>query len=210
MTSFARRERVALCDLMVELGPDHPTLCTGWTTYDLAAHLWVRETDPLAGPGLVISAFEQATEHRMAGAKRKHSYTELVAKVRNGPPTLSVFSLPLLGDRINALEYFVHHEDVRRTEDPTPRELTARDSDELWNRFTLVARGLMRNAPTGVVLRHPDGRTAKVKGGDEVVTVTGEPSELVLFGYGRGQVAEVELTGDETAVGKLRQTSFGI
>jgi hypothetical protein len=68
----------------------------------------------------------------------------------------------------------------------------------------------MRNAPTGVVLRHPDGRTAKVKGGDEVVTVTGEPSELVLFGYGRGQVAEVELTGDETAVGKLRQASFGI
>ena len=37
------RERMGLCDLFVELGPDAPTLCEGWTTADLAAHLVLRE-----------------------------------------------------------------------------------------------------------------------------------------------------------------------
>jgi uncharacterized protein (TIGR03085 family) len=210
VTSFSRRERRALCDLMDEVGPEHPTLCEGWTTYDLAAHLWVREADPLAGPGLVISALSETTERRMADTKNRHPYPELVGMVRDGPPTLSIFSLPVLGDKANAIEYFVHHEDVRRTiAGNGPRELARKDSDELWNRFKLVARGLMRSAPTGVELRRPDGTSATVKGGDPVVTVTGEPGELVLFGYGRGQVAEVELSGDESAVGALRQASFG-
>src|SRR5262245_9679824 len=47
VTSFYRRERAALCDLLDRVGPDRPTLCEGWTTNDLAAHLWVRESDPL-------------------------------------------------------------------------------------------------------------------------------------------------------------------
>jgi hypothetical protein len=33
------RERQTLCDLLADLGPDAPTLCEGWTTLDLAAHL---------------------------------------------------------------------------------------------------------------------------------------------------------------------------
>ena len=37
------RERLELCDLLLELGPDAPTLCEGWTTADLAAHLVLRE-----------------------------------------------------------------------------------------------------------------------------------------------------------------------
>src|SRR5882762_622635 len=36
-------ERRELCDLFLELGPDAPTLCEGWTTLDLAAHLVLRE-----------------------------------------------------------------------------------------------------------------------------------------------------------------------
>jgi uncharacterized protein (TIGR03083 family) len=41
-TSLLRKERQALCDTLTELGPDAPTLCEGWTTADLAAHLMVR------------------------------------------------------------------------------------------------------------------------------------------------------------------------
>ncbi len=44
VTDFAPIERAALADLMAELGPDAPTLCEGWTTRDLAAHLVVRAT----------------------------------------------------------------------------------------------------------------------------------------------------------------------
>jgi uncharacterized protein (TIGR03085 family) len=209
--SFGARERAGLCDLMDSVGPEHPTLCAGWDTYDLAAHLWVRESDPMAGPGLVISALSDTTERRMAEVRRRWSYPELVDKVRNGPPTFSVFSLPVLGNQLNTLEYFVHHEDVRRAgTGATPRQLPAKDSDELWNRFRIVGRGLMRNAPGGVVFRRPDGTTTTIKSGSPAVTVNGEPSELVLFGYGRGTVAEVELSGDEDAVGALRDTSFGV
>ena len=205
MTSFYRRERAALCDLLDQIGPDQPTLCEGWTTYDMAAHLWVREADPLAGPGIMISALNDTTERRMAHAKERWSYPELVDKVRNGPPTMSILSLPFLGDAMNTIEYFVHHEDVRRGgDDTTPRPLAQGDQDELWKRFKVVGRGLLRRAPTGVVFRLPDGTETTMKGGEPAVTVTGEPSELVLFGHGRRRAANVELTGDEAAVTRLR------
>ncbi len=205
MTSFYRRERAALCDLLDRVGPDQPTLCEGWTTYDMAAHLWVREADPLAGPGIMISALNDTTERRMAHARERWTYPELVDKVRNGPPTMSIFSLPFLGDAMNTIEYFVHHEDVRRGgDDTTQRPLAQGDQDELWKRFKVVGRGLLRRAPTGVVFRLPDGTETTMKGGEPAVTVTGEPSELVLFGHGRRRAANVELTGDEAAVTRLR------
>ena len=46
MTRYAFAERLALADLMAEVGPDAPTLCGGWTTRDLAAHLLLRERRP--------------------------------------------------------------------------------------------------------------------------------------------------------------------
>ena len=51
--TLAQQERQTLCDLLVELGPEAPTLCAGWATADLAAHLVVRERRPDSGPGLV-------------------------------------------------------------------------------------------------------------------------------------------------------------
>ena len=50
-TRHARAERASLCDLLAEVGPDAPTLCEGWTTALLAAHLVVRERRPDGGPG---------------------------------------------------------------------------------------------------------------------------------------------------------------
>ena len=56
MTDVAAAERAALLDLLERLGPDAPTLCEGWATHDLAAHLVVRERRPVAGPGYVFPA----------------------------------------------------------------------------------------------------------------------------------------------------------
>ena len=53
LVTFARSERAALCDLLDEVGPHAPTLCEGWDTHDLAAHVWVRETDPIGASGIV-------------------------------------------------------------------------------------------------------------------------------------------------------------
>ena len=49
--SYSREERRALCELLDETGPDAPTLCEGWTTGDLAAHLVLRERRPDAAAG---------------------------------------------------------------------------------------------------------------------------------------------------------------
>ncbi|WP_346995752.1 maleylpyruvate isomerase N-terminal domain-containing protein, partial [Dietzia sp. SLG310A2-38A2] len=44
--TLAQRERSALVETMRAAGPEAPTLCAGWTTRDLAAHLVVREARP--------------------------------------------------------------------------------------------------------------------------------------------------------------------
>ena len=44
--SLAQQERQTLCDLFVAHGPGAATLCEGWLTADLAAHLVVPRTAP--------------------------------------------------------------------------------------------------------------------------------------------------------------------
>lgn len=107
----------------------------------------------------------------------------------------------------NVIEFYVHAEDVRRAQpDWTPRALDPVFQDALWSRLERSARLMGRGVPTGLVLRRPDGQTAVARRGVPVVTVTGEPSELVLFAYGRQSAAKVELDGDEKAIAELRAT----
>ncbi|HEU4946089.1 MAG TPA: TIGR03085 family metal-binding protein [Kribbella sp.] len=213
MTDYSRVERLALCDLLDRVGPDRPTLCEGWTTHDLAVHLWVRESDPLAGPGLMIPALSETTERRMERAKARYSFTEIVDKVRHGPPKASIYSFPKLGPQLNVSEYFVHHEDVRRVDpDADPRQLPTEQQEGLWRQLRLSAKGLTRKAPTGIILRRPDGieSVARKPTAEGSVTVCGEPAELVLFCFGRGTVAKVELSGEAEPVERLRATSFRV
>jgi len=55
--SVARRERAALVETLLGAGPDAPTLCEGWRTRDLAAHLVIREHRLDAAPGILIPLF---------------------------------------------------------------------------------------------------------------------------------------------------------
>ena len=105
----ARIERAALCNLFTDIGPNAPTLCEGWTTRDLAAHLIVREHRPDAAIGLVASPLAAYGEKvRLATAAR--SWDELVAEVRAGPPVWSPMRIALLDRATNTVEFFVHHE----------------------------------------------------------------------------------------------------
>ncbi|GAA1613178.1 TIGR03085 family metal-binding protein [Kribbella sancticallisti] len=213
MADYSKVERLALCDLFDQVGPDQPTLCEGWTTHDLAVHLYVREADPLAGPGIMIPSLADTTERRMAQAKAKYSFAEIVDKVRTGPPTFSIYSFPGLGHNLNTTEYFVHHEDVRRARpDFEVRALPAEQQRGLWKVVRVGSRTMTRKAPSGLVLRLPDGTEAVAKKPTDLgtVTVTGEPAELVLFCFGRGRVAQVDLNGDAETIEKLRSTSFGV
>ncbi|MGX9885823.1 TIGR03085 family metal-binding protein [Streptomyces sp. NPDC002276] len=205
MSTFAKRERLLLADLLETTGPDAPTLCEGWRTRDLAAHVVVRERRADAAGGIMIKQLAPRLDRVMAEFAAK-PYEELIQLIRTGPPRFSPFQLKQLDEASNTVEFYVHTEDVRRAqEDWTPRELDPVFQDALWSKLERMARLVGRSAPTGLVLRRPDGQTAVAHKGAPVVTVTGEPSELLLFAHGRQNVAKVELDGDENAIAKLQE-----
>ncbi|WP_420175302.1 TIGR03085 family metal-binding protein [Luteococcus sp. OSA5] len=212
--TFSRDERLALCDLLLQLGPHAPTLCDGWSTQDLAAHLWVRENDPVALPGILTEPLATLTQQRMERAIRRHGFAELVAQVRRGPARHSPFRLPGVDQQGNAAEYFVHHEDVRRAQPggAAPRRLGQAAQTLCATRLASLGPALLRGAPVGVVAVRTDGpaRSTVLKPGQPSVEVHGLPSELLLFAFGRGSHAAVELHGPEQAVAQLRAASFGI
>src|SRR5262245_17808669 len=109
---FDARERCALCDLFEELGPDVPTLIEGWTAKDLAAHLVLRERDPVAGPCLVLPGmFQRFAERRRVRQAEHREFEWLVARIRSGPPP-GPFRIGWVRSFPNLNEFFVHHEDV--------------------------------------------------------------------------------------------------
>jgi uncharacterized protein (TIGR03085 family) len=203
------RERRELCDLLEELGPDAPTLCEGWTTEDMAAHLVVRERNPTAAPGILLGgAFAERTERFMEKAKAG-GYRALVDRVRNGPP-FGPFAVPGLRTLINLQEYVVHHEDVRRANGLGPRTDRPDLQDELWGLLRRGARFLLRKVHGATVrLQRPDGRATTSGHGPEVV-VTGEPVDLLLYLFGREGAAAVEITGDAAAQTILAESPRGI
>ncbi|MER6205106.1 MULTISPECIES: TIGR03085 family metal-binding protein [unclassified Streptomyces] len=206
MSTFAKRERLLLADLLETAGPDAPTLCEGWQTRDLAAHVVVRERRADAAGGIMIKQLAPRLERVMTEFTAK-PYEELIQLIRTGPPRFSPFQLKQLDEASNTVEFYVHTEDVRRAQEGwTPRELDPVFQDALWSRLERMARLMGRTAPTGLVLRRPDGQTAVAHKGAPVVTVTGEPSELLMFAHGRQSVAKVELDGDENAIAKVQAT----
>ncbi|MFW6689828.1 TIGR03085 family metal-binding protein [Streptomyces sp. MAR4 CNX-425] len=210
MTTHAKRERLLLADLLESAGPEAPTLCAGWTTYDLAAHVVVRERRQDAAGGLLFKPLQNRLE-RVQAEFRQKPYEELVQLIRSGPPRFSPFAVKQVDEAANVVEFYVHAEDVRRARpDYAPRELDPVFSDTLWQRLERGARVMGRKSPVGLVLRRPDGQTAVAHRGTPVVTVTGEPAELLLFATGRQDAAKVELTGDDDAVAQARSAPLGI
>ncbi|MFI9610183.1 TIGR03085 family metal-binding protein [Streptomyces sp. NPDC052023] len=205
MSTFAKRERLLLADLLETAGPDAETLCEGWLTRDLAAHVVVRERRPDAAGGIVIKQLAPRLEKVMEEYADK-PYAELIQLIRSGPPRFSPFQLKQIDEMSNTIEFYVHTEDVRRAQpDWTSRELDPVFQDALWSRLERTARLMGRGVPTGLVLRRPDGQTAVAHRGTPVVTVTGEPSELLLFLYGRQNAAKVDIDGDADAIAKLEE-----
>jgi uncharacterized protein (TIGR03085 family) len=212
MLALSRRERAALCDLMDEVGPDAATLCEGWTTYDLAAHLVLRESSPLAAPGMVIPALEAIADRGMARLKARVGYAGVVNRVRQGPPRMSVLRPGRVERLANTIEYFIHHEDVRRAQPGwEPRELETRDQDALWARLVVLGKVLARGSSVGVELVRTDASDVRrIRSGEPTLVVRGLPSELALFAYGRGDVADVELGGDPEARAAFAHRQFGL
>jgi uncharacterized protein (TIGR03085 family) len=213
VTSYARAERAALCDLFVEVGPDAPTLCEGWTARDLAAHLVVRERRPDASVGIVVRPLAGWTEKVQDGEARR-PFPELVDKVRTGPPLYSFFRLPGVDELANTFEYVVHHEDVRRAVPGwEPRDLDPAFRGNLWARLRKSGRMLFGSSGVGVVLRRTDAEggpvEAVLRAGSPAVTVSGDVVELVMHAFGRSE-AHVLIEGDDEVVDAYGRASRGI
>jgi uncharacterized protein (TIGR03085 family) len=203
--NWARSERRLLCELLVRVGPGAPTLCQGWTTGDLAAHLVTRERRPDAGPGLMVPLLAGHTERVQRKITQQRPFAELVDLLRQGPPAWSPFAIPGVDAAANTVEFFVHHEDVRRAQPGwTPRDLPAALEDQLWRRLKM-SRLALRRLPVEVTLAEPNGRKQRVTKGGRQARVHGLPSELTLWITGRKDVARVDLTGEAEAVNVLTQ-----
>jgi uncharacterized protein (TIGR03085 family) len=206
--TYARDERLAVCDLLDKLGPDQPTLCAGWRTADLAAHLVLRERRPDAALGVMggpLAGHTRKVQDRLLG---QEPFGRMVERVRTGPPRASVFAVPGADARLNVVEYFVHHEDIRRAQpDWEPRDLGADLSDLLWRQLGRT-RLMLRKAPVGVEFaREGGGAGAPVritaKGRAPMVTVAGPPAELIMWAFGRAEAARVRLIGSDPDVAAL-------
>jgi uncharacterized protein (TIGR03085 family) len=208
MATIARSERATLCSLLEDKGPLAPTLCEGWTTSDLAAHLFVREYRPLASPGIMFTPFAGLTERAMESAKRELGYAGLIDRIRDGPP------LPwkLVDEAVNSFEYFVHHEDVRRAADADeamPRQDAELDA-ALWANLKRGARLMAwRLRGAGLELIADGFGSVSAKQATPLVTVSGGPQELTLFLFGRKGAARVTIDGPDAARGIVENASFG-
>jgi uncharacterized protein (TIGR03085 family) len=217
--TFAKSERAALCDLFAVVGPDAPTLCEGWDAHDLAAHLWIRETDPVGVSGMVAKPLAGLYDRRVAEIKQRWDFAELVSRIRNGPARFSVFAIPGVDEGANTTEFFVHHEDVRRAEaEPLPPRHLEPDVEEwMWRRLKLLGRAWFRRVPVGVVLERPvpagsdhEPETIRAVAGNPIVTLVGQPSELMLYANGRTAVAAVELVGEPEAIEILQAADLRV
>ena len=206
--SFAQSERAALCDLLLEVGPEAPTLCQGWQAADLAAHLVLRERRPDAAAGILGGPLRRYTERTQRSIRDGRSWPELVGLVRSGPPAL----LRPIDEPVNTVEYFVHHEDVRRAApDPAPpRPLDPALEAVLWRRLRGLAILARRRVPVGLTLSAPGYGSLTVRAGTPMVTLRGAPGELLLFMTGRQQAAVVEPDGPADAVRRVQEARLGL
>jgi uncharacterized protein (TIGR03085 family) len=202
------RERAALCDTFAKYGPEAPTLCEGWLTDDLAAHLVARETRPDAALGVVLPGpFARHLQNVMEALKRR-GYEALVDKLRTGPPWLHRQG-PLAAANVG--ENWIHHEDVRRANGEGLRPPDSEIDAILWNglRVSAFVNGRKLKGAS-LVLRTPDGHERVISKHGPQVVVTGAPGELALFMAGRKERAEVTHEGDPAAVAIVLATEFGL
>lgn len=211
-TDLARDERQRLCDQLEQSGPDAPTLCDGWTTRELAAHIVVREGRPDAALGILGGPLAAWTERVQNGAASE-PYEKLIRLIRNGPPIWSAFRLPLVDGQTNTVEFFVHLEDILRMQpDWEPRELDPELTEYLWERLSSTGKTLFGKAKVGVVARRtdvPDAEDVKLKGGKQTVTIIGHPAELTLLAFGRPE-HRATVEGDPEAVQALASARLGV
>lgn len=205
---FMEDERAALVATARDTDPEAPTLCEGWTARHLLAHLVEREHQPWLVAVDLASSRPPGEERFMSRiveeAAGPAGYRALIDRFAGGPPAWS--PVGIAGDRMNLVEYVVHHEDLRRAgpSPATPRDLSAKLEGAIWRRLGAAAKLPLRKSSVGVVLHSPEHGQIQAHKGDLRVIVSGTPVELLLWVFGRRDVADVEMEGLPDPVERLR------
>lgn len=216
MTNFARAERQGLCDTFREVGPSAPTLCEGWLTADLAAHLVIRDRRPDLAAGMWIKPLEARLESAQREMATTTEWSALIDQVRSGPPVFSIARIEAVDQAMNTGEFYIHHEDVlRAAPDWTPEQRRAVAPGlqaALWNGLARMGSAMYRRSRVGVVLVADGYGRTQVKAPGELgsVVLTGDPGELLLYSYGRQAHADVVAEGSDAAVAALAGARLGI
>ena len=213
MTPHAAADRFDFAETLARTKPDASTLCDPWTVAQLAAHVILRERSLLQAVNLLpVDAARRWSNDRIIGYAESVPYDELVRRVHDGPPRWSPLAVPAVIERVNLLEYVVHHEDVRRAgpQPSPPRDIPADRRAAIWAQLRSTARLTLRQAPVGVVLAEPNGDRviARRPVGGQSVVVRGDPVELTLMAFGRQRVAAVDYSGDENSVAQLTSAAI--
>lgn len=197
--SLANSERKKLADTLHAVGPDAATLCDGWSAHDLLAHLWLRETDPIAAAGMFFPPLAKQTIRKMEEVKSSYDFDDLVDKYAAGPR--GVFKISKVNELGNTLECFVHHEDLRRGDgDNDPRTLPKDLDDALWSAVKKLAKVRLRGFKRGLILHREGqwgGASESVSLGENPMTISGEPGELVMLFFGRGHAANLDFDPED-------------
>jgi uncharacterized protein (TIGR03085 family) len=207
MTSWAAHERAALVDALVELGPDAPTLCEGWQTKDMAAHVYVRERRPDAALGVLpLGALSAYTARVMNSVLATQGYDGIVEKLREPAPIVRALHID---EAINTVEFFVHTEDVRRPNKLPERVMPEEFELKVGRRLAQQGRMSFRRVGARVRLVPTVGEPVEF-GKGPLVEVHGRPSELLLLAFNRKADAKVEYTGDADAIEALQSARLGL
>lgn len=209
--SLTSNERAAICDSFERYGPDAPTLCEGWNTRDLLAHMLLRERRPDASAGLVVPFLRHHLE-QVTESFKAQPWNTMVKTFRDGPPLLSVSAIPVVGDKFNLAEFFIHHEDIRRAQSEwAPRESTPELDDALWNPLKVMGRWLFRMSPIGVTLRCAGRNDIVAKRGEPNVILVGLPGEIAIHAFGRPlDKVRVVVQGDAADVDAFESSPRGL
>ena len=212
---YVNPSREVLAETLLAAGPDSPTLCEGWKTAELAAHLYIREHRVGAALGLAFKPLakvsDDATRKTADKARATAGYAKLVEAFRAGPPAMSPLKVPAVDNVANLVEFFVHTEDVRRATDRwAPRALDEDYSTALWDDLVKRAALLYRGVDLGIVLVRPDGPRHVAKRAPVSVAIVGEPSELLMHAFGRTKHALVTFEGQPDALALLESAEIGL
>lgn len=203
--------RASLVEALTTTGDDAPTLCTGWRTRHLAAHLVLRQSDPVYSLSSVLPPLRARAEFQVQATGDDTPFDELLAAVAAGPSRWHPTAWA--AEQTDLTELWIHTQDVLRGAGAVPPGPGPALADVLWARTSTMARLTARRSPVGLVLVRDDGTRVAVRRpprGRGTVVLRGEAGEHLLALSGRQQAARLKVEGDPADVAAFGDASLGL